>query len=362
MLDLNTKPILHIVKRYGPVGGMENYVWELTHSLAANGVNVHVLCLESHDPIDSRVVVHHLSCSRRQKPRWLAMLLFSRGVSKWIKQFNLEDFIIHSHERTAVHHLTTIHGTFIAKRRSKLKWFHLSPRILVWVWLENRELCRKNVRFVVPNSSYIEKQIHFLYPSSSSRVVSPICPGVDIITRKRVNDNIASHEYTVGFMGVEWKRKGLKKIIEIMSAIKEKTTFPVKLIVAGPCRSDIEHFFEGAEFSFELVGFIDRGAFFDRIDVLVHPAKKEAYGMVVAESTHYGVPVVVSSNCGVASEVTPSSGYVLDLSQSCDQWAETIISFRQYSGHVDPIGKTWKQITYSYMALYNRIEKFYGES
>ena len=36
--------IIHIVRRYGPVGGMERYVWETTRELTKLGHQVQVLC------------------------------------------------------------------------------------------------------------------------------------------------------------------------------------------------------------------------------------------------------------------------------------------------------------------------------
>ena len=36
--------LLHIVRRYGPVGGMERYVWELSLSLRDMGIPVTVVC------------------------------------------------------------------------------------------------------------------------------------------------------------------------------------------------------------------------------------------------------------------------------------------------------------------------------
>ena len=50
--------ILHVVRRYGPVGGMERYVWELTHELRKLGHEVEVLCelLPSHTGADASAV------------------------------------------------------------------------------------------------------------------------------------------------------------------------------------------------------------------------------------------------------------------------------------------------------------------
>ena len=38
--------LIHVVRRYGPVGGMERYVWEVTLQLRDLGHEVLVLCEE----------------------------------------------------------------------------------------------------------------------------------------------------------------------------------------------------------------------------------------------------------------------------------------------------------------------------
>ena len=56
----------------------------------------------------------------------------------------------------------------------------------------------------------------------------------------------------------------------------------------------------------------DKSKFFNSIDVLVHPAKLEAFGMVITEALSFGVPVLCSSECGAAEII--SERYKVHLS------------------------------------------------
>ena len=51
---------IHIVRRYGPVGGMERYVWELTHALAKQGQKVKIICERAYDTCDDKIDVIEL--------------------------------------------------------------------------------------------------------------------------------------------------------------------------------------------------------------------------------------------------------------------------------------------------------------
>lgn len=44
----NKLQLLHVVRRYGPVGGMERYVWELTLQLQQLGQDITVICERCH--------------------------------------------------------------------------------------------------------------------------------------------------------------------------------------------------------------------------------------------------------------------------------------------------------------------------
>lgn len=76
---VKTMQLLHIVRRFGPVGGMERYVWELTRALAAAGHNITVVCESMQaDAAPAGITVVELG-TVRPRPRWLAHLRFRAG-------------------------------------------------------------------------------------------------------------------------------------------------------------------------------------------------------------------------------------------------------------------------------------------
>ena len=120
--------ILHVVHRYGPVGGLERYVWEVTHELAALGHQVVVVCERRHVEKPQGIEVHELG-EIAPRPRWLSLLRFGRRVARWLEQNPHDGFVIHSNERTSVHDVTTCHGPPFATVRDKPIWKRLSLRV-----------------------------------------------------------------------------------------------------------------------------------------------------------------------------------------------------------------------------------------
>ena len=81
-----TLRVLHVVRRFGCVGGMEAYVWHLTHELAKLGLSVEVLCQSVEDDVDPRVTVHLLPASP-MKRRWKAMRDFRQKCDDFWRSY-----------------------------------------------------------------------------------------------------------------------------------------------------------------------------------------------------------------------------------------------------------------------------------
>jgi hypothetical protein len=77
--------LIQVVRRYGPVGGMERYVWELTHELRNLGHEVLVLCEVCLADRPRGIVVHELG-TIAPRPRWLALLRFGGRVARWLEE------------------------------------------------------------------------------------------------------------------------------------------------------------------------------------------------------------------------------------------------------------------------------------
>ena len=343
--------VLQIVRRYGPVGGMERYVWELSHALSDLDVEVHILCEQTFQPNKNDNIQIHQLGSISVKPRWISMLRFSHRVSKWVKNNIPSDFIIHSHERTGIHHITTFHGNMFAHLRQNAWWKKISLRIFIWLYLEKREVCNNQVQVVLPNSDLIREKLKEYYPCIGQRLKQPAFPGVHIHESRIFHEN---PEQVIIFIGQEWKRKGLVQAIQIVSAIK-KIIPTIQFWVLGPDPKEVEHLFHDWKSDFKLLGWQDSGKFLQKSSLLLHPAISEPYGMAIAEATSMGIPVVVSNHCGIANQITSQSGQVIDANNSTDYWAEACITELNRKHPVKSISNSWEQLAKQHITIYKKI-------
>ena len=346
---------IHIVRRFGTVGGMENYVFELTHALSRQNHSVLVLC-EINESKNTDPSIKVIPLGRRlKKPRWLAQLNFSNRVSKYL-ELNppSSNTVIHSHERTANHHVTTFHGPPFLNRKKRTLDF-LSPRISTWTKLEKRELQGEQVQAILPNSHLISDQLKTLYPSIQHKILEPAYPGVSDLYSKIKNN---SNGKTIGFIGKEWKRKGLDFVCEVFKKLRE-TDPDTHLVVAGCETNEIKRLFvEFPEQTYSLIGWGPTESFLEKIDVLIHPARTEPFGMVIAEANAAGIPVVISNHCGIASMISTSQGRVCKLDkESFDStaWANACLDLLNSPVEVLPLGLSWNHLASQHIEIYRGI-------
>ena len=128
-----------------------------------------------------------------------------------------KDTIIHSHERIDCHHVTTIHSTLY---NFPPKQNFPSFRNYCNEHIEHRELNCASVQKIVPVSGLITNQIAEKYSSARHKLAPPIPPGVSDLNM--IKKEYVSEVPVIGFMGKEWKRKGLPKVIEIWRELRKE--------------------------------------------------------------------------------------------------------------------------------------------
>ncbi|HXH72017.1 MAG TPA: glycosyltransferase family 4 protein [Mariprofundaceae bacterium] len=351
MRTSSTSPlhIIQIVRRFTPNGGMERYVWELCRELALAGHRVTVLCERQETPEPAGPIEIVTLGSIRPKPRWLSHLRFSRRVADWLQQHADEETVIHSHERTGSHHVTTFHGPPFAAVREKPWWQKLSPRIYANLWLERREVCGAQVQAVVPNSVLIAERLAAFYPCIGDHLTAPVPPGVEPFPPRPTRD-VPADGGIVGFVGKEWQRKGLDIAVRIVEQMR-KARPGLIFRVAGPEPDAVLHLFSRWQGGYELLGRADVRDFYQGIDLLIHPARMEPFGMVITEAMSAGVPVLVSDQCGARSEVPAEQ--VLSLNQVPETWAtlaNTLIDTTP-----SPYRRSWQQVAMEQLAIYREL-------
>lgn len=342
--------IVQVVKRYGPVGGMERYVWELAIELHKLGHQVTVLCERCHADKPAGIEVIELG-ETAKRPRWLSQVRFSLRVSRWVKENPRADRVIHSHERLGVHDVTTFHGPPFATVYDMGWWRFISLRVWVRLYLERREL--ETAKVIVPNSSFISRQLAHYYPQMTGKLSAPIVPGV-LPTKPREPRGVAADGGVICFVGWEWQRKGLPLAIEIVAWLR-RTRPNLELWVVGPDPAGVAPLFAGWTGGYRLLGWREDNDYLCGVDVLLHPARAEPYGMVISEAMAACVPVVISDVCGAAEHVTPLAGSVLPLSASTQIWADAVDQQLKRIEPVPQYDRSWGRVAQEYESIYREI-------
>ena len=311
--------VVQVVKKFGLVGGMEEYAYRLSIELSQLGIEIVVLCEKSFSKNSTKAKVVELG--ENSKPNWFAHYKFSQGVNKWLAQHPCNKRIIHSHERQSLHHVTTFHTTPFNQGKPWATRF-LSLRNFFYEKLERRELFTDSVKAIVPVSNLLGEMIKRKHPKSESLLKAAVYPGVFMETEGNASKGeVPLDGGTLGFIGKEWKRKGLPKVVGIWRELK-KTRPKLKLRIAGVSPEMIAHLLGPEDKNVEVLGLIkDKKSFYASIDLLVHPAKYEAFGMVITEALSSGLQVLCSRESGAAEVVCANGGLVLPEDYHFKEWS-----------------------------------------
>lgn len=342
--------IIHIVRRYGPVGGMERYVWETTRELAKLGHHVQVLCETCVAEKPQGITVHELG-KMIYRPRWIYYWRFGRRVGKWLRAHPQPGWLIHSHERVGVHHVTTFHGPPFASVRDKPWWKRISLRVAMQLYMERREL--RVAQRIVPNSEIISCQLAHYYPEYAQKLTHPVVPGV-LPCVFRTPRSVPQAGGIIGFVGREWQRKGLPLAVEIAAQLRRERP-QLELWVIGPDEREVRHLFANWQGGYRLFGWRSDNSHFREIDVLLHPAKAEPYGMVISEAMAARVPVVVSDACGAAAQVNADAGEVMKLDAPLQQWVSAVATQLDRTQAPPTFVRGWDVVAREYETIYREL-------
>ena len=341
---------LHVVRRFGLVGGMESYVWNLSHALVNREISVEILCQSVEGAADPRIIVHKVSPSRHRR-RWLAMSDFRKKAQAfWFEFANKGSAVVHSHERTSFHHITTFHGPPMPILQ-ELPWYkRMSPRVRAWCRWEEEEVSGPNVRMVAPVSKRIRRMLIDRHPNAEALIGEPFYPGLNNCQVGRFQP--VAHELRIVFVGLEWKRKGLEKAINV--AVSLRKYYPdLTLDIFGPAAESVSFL---RQYSWiQCYGWVPQPPF-SRYHLLIHPAIEEPFGMVVMEALASGCRAIVSE-CVGAGELTHRALRVFDLDKADAEWAleaHNLISETHGADHLDTF-PTWDELAKSYIAAYREI-------
>jgi len=343
-----TLRVLHVVRRFGCVGGMEAYVWHLTHELANLGLSVEVLCQSVEGDADPKIILHQLQPSP-MKRRWKAMRDFRQKCDEFWRAYpGKGQVVVHSHERCSFHHVTTFHGPPM-KAWSETPWYQkISPRVSAWHQWEASEVRGDSVRQVVPVSKLGFQKLTELYPECSAHFINPIEPGLISISRRSFSE--VGEPIRAVFVGKEWKRKGLGRALAVLAALRSRGV-AITLDVFGPVSEEL-----GGLHLPDWVSLRGWSASvpYASYDVLIHPAVQEPFGMVIPEALVSGCRVLMSDNVGAAS-ISHECAKVQPLACSDEEWGQALMALVSLTDVLPFKFQTWKEVAERYLDEVYRV-------
>jgi len=221
--------------------------------------------------------------------------------------------------------------------------------------MERREVCAPNVVAVVPNSTKIASTLSHYYPCIGDRLRRPISPGVEALPT-RVFRAVHQDTGVIGFVGKEWRRKGLEMVIGVCRELSISRPRLV-LRIYGPEAREIHHLTSGLGFSVQCMGWKDAKPELHELDLLLHPARSEPYGMVISEAMAAQVPVVVSDACGAAADVSARNGMVLPVDAGLSDWVRACEAMLSLKEAVPAFQRSWDDVAREHIALYEEVAK-----
>ena len=325
-MEMNKKEKLKIaviVQSFISTGGSERYAFEVTRRLLDKGHEVDLYARTIDMKYATGLNIHHVLKGSRLSSV-LDSVIFARETARMLKGKKYD--VIHSHERGYAQDILTIH-TF-SYRGSMLKYpllkrinrVYLSPRSALYLWLENRQM---KSSWLIAVSDTIKQDILKFYPGS--RRITVIPPGVDtekfspnsVLKQReylRKTKNVADGEMVILFVGSEFRRKGLDRLITALRpgmrlfVVGEGERLRYYQNLVGKSGNADKVTFEGHS--------KDVGNYYALADVVVLPSRSEAFGMSILEGMSCGHPVVASSVSGVSSLIEPGvNGFTFNHSR-----------------------------------------------
>ena len=140
----------------------------------------------------------------------------------------------------------------------------------------------------------------------------------------------------IAFLGHDYARKGLDRLLEALPRMKTRAGL---VVIGGGTHADSGW---GARAALPYEQLAARLGVRDRVrflgaqrdvapilrsaDVLAHPARFDVWGLAVAEGMAVGLPVVVSRRTGASELVDEHSGWVLERGDDVDELAKALDS------------------------------------
>ncbi len=204
---------------------------------------------------------------------------------------------------------------------------------------ESRVFGRRGRPIIAALSRYVAWQLQEHYQMEPSRVrvvfngvdVSDVAPDQREANRRLLREEygVGPHEFVLLMVAHNFKLKGVARCVEAIGRIRAQGGPQAKVLIVGrdnPVRYRrlAERLGVAADITF--VGPSDRiSAFYQAVDILVHPTYYDPCSRVVLEAMANGVPAITTRHNGAGEVIEDGvQGYVIDSADDVEALADRI--------------------------------------
>lgn len=251
-------------------------------------------------------------------------------------------------------------------------WFKVKNRLGGWCAQRREQRAVRAARLVIANSERTRRDATVLLGVEGERArtlylgsdeaCEPVTAGARRAARAALGLGADGARPLVAFVGAlgHDQNKGLDTLWRAWAALREAGGWDARLVVAGGGRG-LPHWRARAQReelgeSIRLLGFTERvGELLTAADLLVSPARYEAYGLNVHEAICRGVPALVSRAAGVAERYPPElSEMILADPADAVELAARLLAWRSeidaWPARFAPLAEELRRRTWSDMA------------
>lgn len=378
--------ILFVNDTINELGGIERYTSKMINLFAQDGHSVFAL--------GRKIAIRNPRVTFiREKipptPRWLEMLTFAilgtYRAARIKRKFNIDVIMSNGSAlfRADVIMAHSVHGAAIAavnraEEAEMPKWRAQARRIARAMRPENiiimcieKIAYRRGSKKIIAVSHGVKRELVGLYriPENKIEVISN---GVDLnrfkrddIARQEIRNRlgVGQNETLIFFCGNEFKRKGLRFVLEALALAHHKE---IKLVVAG--KDDPAEYKKLAE-SFHIeqrVSFLGLIAesiegYYSAADLFVFPTYYEAFALATLEAAAAGLPLLVTKVNGTEELVRDGqNGFFIERSgESIARKLDLILD----NAMIQELSRNSEMIAaqFSLEEVYSRLQKLFGE-
>ena len=331
---------------YFPFGGLQKDFLRVANGCVAAGhaVRVYVMSWQGEHPagIDIQIL------TKKGRRAITANQNFSDAVAKALTSEPAE-VVIGFNKMPGLDYYFAADGCFAMKAELERSWWYkLTPRYKHFSEFESAVFSAqsKTKIFLIAPAQREQFQHYYATPDDRMQLLPPgiehefIDEAQHLITREafRHQHNLHQDEIALLHVGSGFDTKGVDRTINAMAAVIDKSNIRMRLFVVG--QGDTGKLLSlaarlGQQNNVEFVGGRDDVArFMHGCDVLTHPARKEAGGLVLLEALLAGLPVITTDVCGHAHHIeSAASGVVLSSPFDVNEYQRNLLSLVQQDRH-----------------------------